>query len=98
MALHTNTEGQCYLSRDAIVRALGVNPSTASDRIQRLLAFRWQGQPLVQVTRGCIARHHLWRALAKAAAIAAGNRGGIFVPIPSYSIANSFRNGIVAVF
>ncbi len=51
LALHMDADGQCYPSRDHIARALGVNPSTASDRIQRLLAFRWQGQPLVQVTR-----------------------------------------------
>ncbi len=51
IALHMDADGQCYPSRDHIARALGVNPSTASDRIQRLLAFRWQGQPLVQVTR-----------------------------------------------
>ncbi len=51
IALHMDTKGQCYPSRDHIARALGVNPSTASDRIQRLMAFRWQGQPLVQVTR-----------------------------------------------
>ena len=51
LALHMDADGQCYPSRDHIARALGVNPSTASDRIQRLMAFRWQGQPLVQVTR-----------------------------------------------
>ena len=51
MALHMDATGQCYPSRDAMARALGVNPSTASARIQRLLAFRWQGQPLVQATR-----------------------------------------------
>ncbi len=51
LALHMDAEGRCYPSRDAIARALGVNPSTASDRIQHLVAFRWQGQPLVKVTR-----------------------------------------------
>ena len=52
LALHMDAQGQCYPSRDAIARALGVNKSTASDRIQSLLAFRWQGQPIVQATRG----------------------------------------------
>lgn len=51
IALHMDTQGQCYPSRDAIARALGVNKSTASDRIQSLLDFRWHDQPLVQTTR-----------------------------------------------
>ena len=51
LALHMDAQGQCYPSRDAIARALGVNKSTASDRIQHLLDFRWQDQPLVQATR-----------------------------------------------
>jgi hypothetical protein len=51
IALHMDTEGRCYPSRDAIARALGVNKSTASERIQSLLEFRWQGHPLVQATR-----------------------------------------------
>ncbi|AUW92605.1 hypothetical protein BXT84_00445 [Sulfobacillus thermotolerans] len=51
LALHMDAQGQCYPSRDAIARALGVNKSTASDRIRSLLAFRWQDQPIVQATR-----------------------------------------------
>ncbi|MDA8192740.1 MAG: helix-turn-helix domain-containing protein [Thermaerobacter sp.] len=51
IALHMDSQGRCYPSRDAIAQALGVNRSTASERIHSLLAFRWQGQPLVQATR-----------------------------------------------
>ena len=51
IALHMDAKGQCYPSLPAIARALGVNKSTASNRIQALLQFRWQSQPIVEATR-----------------------------------------------
>ena len=51
IALHMDAKGQCYPSLPAIARALGVNKSTASNRIQSLLQFRWEGQPIVAATR-----------------------------------------------
>ena len=51
IALHMDAKGQCYPSLPAIARALGVNKSTASNRIQSLLQFRWEDQPIVAATR-----------------------------------------------
>ena len=51
IALHMDVEGRCYPSLPTIARALGVNKSTASNRIQALLQFRWQNQPIVEATR-----------------------------------------------
>nr|WP_275107338.1 helix-turn-helix domain-containing protein [Sulfobacillus harzensis] len=51
IALHMDADGHCYPSLLTIARALGVNKSTASSRIQALLQFRWQGQPVVQAMR-----------------------------------------------
>ena len=51
IALHMDAEGHCYPSLMTIARALGVNKSTASSRIQALLQFRWQDQPVVEAMR-----------------------------------------------
>ncbi len=51
LALHMDAEGQCYPSLATLARELGVNLSTASQRIQSVLAFRWQGQPVVRAER-----------------------------------------------
>ena len=51
IALHMDAKGQCYPSLPSIARALGVNKSTASNRIQSLLQFRWEDQPIVAATR-----------------------------------------------
>ena len=51
IALHMDAKGQCYPSLPTIARALGVNKSTASNRIQSLLQFRWQTQPIIEATR-----------------------------------------------
>jgi len=51
IALHMDAEGHCYPSLPTIARALGVNKSTASNRIQALLQFRWQNQPIIAATR-----------------------------------------------
>ena len=51
LALHMDAEGQCYPALTTLARELGVNLSTASQRVQSLLAFRWQGQPIVRAER-----------------------------------------------
>jgi len=51
LALLVGQRGSGPIARTAIAHALGCTPSTASERIQSLLRFRWQGQPLVVVTR-----------------------------------------------
>ena len=51
LALHMDAEGQCYPALTTLARELGVNLSTASQRIQSLLAFRWQGQPILRAER-----------------------------------------------
>lgn len=51
IALHMDAEGQCYPSLMTIAGALGVNKSTASDRVRSLLRFRWNDKPLIRATR-----------------------------------------------
>ena len=51
LALHMDAEGQCYPALTTLARELGVNLSTASQRVQSLLAFRWHGQPIVRAER-----------------------------------------------
>jgi len=63
IALHMNRHGQCYPSRNHIATVLHVDPSTASTRIQSLLAFRWHNAPLIWAVRerlpdGKLGRQH----------------------------------------
>ena len=51
IALHMDEAGRCFPALPTIARALGVNKSTASNRIQSLLQFRWKGHPVVLATR-----------------------------------------------
>jgi len=46
-----DAEGQCYPSQQALARALGISRSALTKRMKTLLAFRWQGKPLVSARK-----------------------------------------------
>lgn len=47
IAAHMDADGRCYPSQAAIGRLLGVNRQTANKYVQRLLAYRWRGSPVL---------------------------------------------------
>lgn len=51
IATFMDSEGQCYPTQEQIGDALGLSRRQAVRRIQQLLAFEWQGQPLVRAVR-----------------------------------------------
>lgn len=51
IAAHMDGEGRCYPSQDTIGRLLGVSRQTANKYVQRLLAYRWQGEPVLTVEK-----------------------------------------------
>jgi DNA-binding Lrp family transcriptional regulator len=46
-----DVNGRCFPSQEALAHALGVSRSAVSKRMKSLLAFRWQGKPLVSVRK-----------------------------------------------
>jgi hypothetical protein len=51
IAAHMDGDGRCFPTQAAIGRMLGVNRQTANKYVQRLLAYRWRGEPVVTVTK-----------------------------------------------
>lgn len=47
IAAHMDADGRCYPTQASIGRLLGVNRQTANKYVQRLLAYRWRGEPVV---------------------------------------------------
>lgn len=47
LATFMNSEGNCYPSQETLARALGISQPAVAKRMKRLLAFRWQGKPVV---------------------------------------------------
>lgn len=46
-----DADGRCYPAQSSIGRLLGVNRQTANKYVQRLLAFRYEGQPVITVEK-----------------------------------------------
>jgi len=46
-----DAEGRCFPSQEALARALGISRTAVTKRIKSLLAFRWQGKPLVSAKK-----------------------------------------------
>ncbi|SFR15022.1 helix-turn-helix domain-containing protein [Desulfoscipio geothermicus] len=51
LATFMDTQGNCYPSQVQIAKALGVSRQAANERINSLLRYRWQGKPVVLVTK-----------------------------------------------
>ena len=47
LATFMDAEGHCFPSQEALAKALGISRTAVSKRIKSLLAFRWQGKPLI---------------------------------------------------
>jgi hypothetical protein len=46
-----DAEGRCFPSQEALARALGTTRTAVTKRMKTLLAFRWQGKPLVSARK-----------------------------------------------
>ena len=46
-----NAEGNCFPSQEALAKALGSSRTAVTKRMKSLLAFRWQGNPLVSARK-----------------------------------------------
>ena len=46
-----NAEGHCFPSQEALAKALGISRTAVTKRMKSLLAFRWQGKPLVSARK-----------------------------------------------
>jgi hypothetical protein len=46
-----DAEGRCFPSQEALAQALGISRTAVTKRVKSLLAFRWQGKPLVSAKK-----------------------------------------------
>ena len=51
LATFMDKDGKCYPSQAKLARALGINRTTANERIQSLARFRFDGKPVLLVER-----------------------------------------------
>lgn len=47
IASYMNERGECYPTQAQIARGIGTSRQAASERIKRLLEYRWNGKPVV---------------------------------------------------
>lgn len=52
IASFMNERGDCYPTQAQIAKGLGVSRQAASNRIRKLLDYRWQGRALVTAIKG----------------------------------------------
>ncbi len=61
LASHMNKDGECFPTHSEIAELLGTSRQTISERIKRLEAFRFNGEPVIEVKqRG---RNKVYRVL-----------------------------------
>jgi len=46
-----DSHGRCFPSQEALARSLGISRSAVAKRMKTLLAFKWQGKPLVSARK-----------------------------------------------
>jgi hypothetical protein len=51
IAAFMDKDGNCYPTQQLIADKLNISRETANRRIKRLLAYRWQGQPVIEAVR-----------------------------------------------
>ncbi len=51
LATYMNEDGNCYPTQDRIARDLGIRRQRVNERIQNLLNFRFNGQPVLSLNR-----------------------------------------------
>lgn len=51
LATFMDAQGRCFPSQEALSRALGISRTAVSKRMKSLLAFRWEGKPLVSARK-----------------------------------------------
>jgi hypothetical protein len=49
LASFMNEEGKCWPTQDLLARELGVARETANRRVQKLLKYRWNGLPVIEM-------------------------------------------------
>lgn len=51
IASFANGDGRCFPSQQTLADRMGVTRETANRRIKRLLAYRWQGEPVISAEK-----------------------------------------------
>jgi len=46
-----DSDGRCFPSQEALAQALGISRTAVTKRVKSLLAFRWQGKPLISAKK-----------------------------------------------
>lgn len=52
IASFMDERGECYPTQAQIASALNVSRQSANSRVKKLAEYRWQGRPVIEVTKG----------------------------------------------
>lgn len=51
LATYMNENGECWPTQEQIAERIGVSRQAVNGRIKQLLAFRWQGMPILEMRK-----------------------------------------------